>query len=120
MSDIPYLPPAGPPPEVGVVAPDGNREPSDIANTPLVDNNSVTGVVIDQNAVKLADRGPAPAPAPTKGNKAWDGDPLEDPDVMNHPGSIYASPPMDLIDPEGMELGPGADDPSTHPPDWAA
>lgn len=119
MSDIAYLPPPGPVPVEGCVAPDHNREPPEEYETPLVDNNAVSGVVIDQNATKVENRGPdagAPPPEPI----AFEGeDPTENPDIIGHAASRYEDPDLNFYDPETMKAPdvPPVEMP-TRPPGW--
>jgi hypothetical protein len=130
MSDIAYLPPPGPVPVEGCVAPDHNREPPEEYDTPLVDNNAVSGVVIDQNACKVENRGPDVVGPPADARREreeelkaepYDGDPLENPDVIGHPGSLYEDPYLDFFDPPTMKAPdvPPEEMP-TRPPDWVA
>lgn len=129
MTEIPYLPPPGPPPVEGCVAPDHNRDPQDVILTPAVDNNAVSGVVIDQNAAPVDKRGPyEPEPVVEEARKMQreprkppvEGeDPPADPNVINTPDSVYASPDLSFFDPEGMKApDTPPEELPTFPPEW--
>jgi arylsulfatase A-like enzyme len=96
--------------------------------TPSIDNNAVSGVVIDQNETKIENRGPDVVDPPAAARRAreeklraepYEGEPTKNPDVPGHVDSVYEDPYLDFYDPPHM-IKPDTLPPviPTRPPDW--
>lgn len=126
------FPPPGPPPNEGSVHLDPNQEPEDIYETPSLDNNAVSGVVIDQNETPPDERGPHEDEPEVEEARKRQVEPQEhrlepleegeepdpDPNTINTVNSVYASPKLDFTDPEGLEEPEPGEEIPTRPPEW--
>jgi hypothetical protein len=120
-SVTPFHPPTD---KNGVVLPDNNREPDDVA-TAWIDLNAPLGVAIDMNGTFSEERGKdnveaneeaqalIDASEPVDPNSDYIGDRV-DANAINTPASVYLSPPLDFRDP-AVEEPPVEPEPEPEP-----